>query len=160
MKNFVIYKTDLGYFKMEYENDAIICLKKLNHERVEEFGVETDLTKRAYQQLLEYFEGKRKAFDVPYELRGTEFQIKVWRALCHIPYGETRSYKEIAVAVGNEKASRAIGMANNKNPINIIVPCHRVIGTSGKLVGYVGGLEMKEYLLNMEKRTLVSEVGK
>ena len=101
---------------------------------------------------MEYLNGKRKSFDIKYEINGTEFQKKVWKELTDIPYGETRSYKEIAVAVGNPKASRAVGMANNKNPIAIIVPCHRVIGSDGKLVGYAGGLDMKRALLTLEKK--------
>ncbi len=150
MKKFAIYETKLGYFKMEYDDGNITFFKKIFDESITDFGTKTKLTDKAYTQLLEYFDGKRKQFDVPYKLTGTDFQVKVWSALCDIPYGETRSYKDIAKAVGNEKASRAIGMANNKNPITVIVPCHRVIGANGKLVGYAGGLEMKEFLLNME----------
>ncbi len=150
MKNFAIYETKMGYFIMKYENECLTYFKKLHDENISDFGTKTKLTDKAYKELLEYFDGKRKIFDVPYKLNGTEFQKKVWAALCDIPYGQTRSYKEIAVAVGNEKASRAIGMANNKNPITVIVPCHRVIGSSGKLVGYAGGLTMKEFLLKME----------
>ncbi len=120
-------------------------------QNIIDFGTKTDLTDKAFRQLLEYFEGRRKHFDVPYKLKGTDFQKSVWAALCDIPYGETRTYKEIAKAVGNEKASRAVGMANNKNPLHVLVPCHRVIGASGKLVGYAGGLDMKEHLLKMEK---------
>ncbi len=151
MKDFAIYETRFGYFKMEYEDGCIIFFKKIFDEDVSDFGTKTELTNKAYNQLLEYFDGKRKFFDVPYKLNGTDFQKRVWSALCDIPYGETRSYKDIAIAVGNEKASRAIGMANNKNPVTVIVPCHRVIGASGKLVGYAGGLEMKEFLLIMEE---------
>ncbi len=150
MKNFAIYETKFGYFKMEYEDGNITFFKKIFDEVVTDFGSKTELTDKAYTQLLEYFDGKRKTFDVPFELNGTDFQKKVWSALTRIPYGETRSYKDIAIAVGNHKASRAIGMANNKNPITVIVPCHRVIGASGKLVGYAGGLSMKEFLLKME----------
>lgn len=113
---------------------------------------ETDLIRKAAKQLKEYFAGKRKIFEFPLEPQGTEFQKKVWNALIEIPYGETRSYKEIAERVGNEKASRAVGMANNKNPIAIIIPCHRVVGANGKLIGYAGGLDKKERLLNMESR--------
>jgi len=91
-------------------------------------------------------------FDFKYDLQGTDFQKKVWHALEQIPYGETRSYKDIATAIGNAKASRAVGMANNRNPITIAVPCHRVIGSSGKLVGYAGGLEMKEKVLELESK--------
>ena len=102
------------------------------------------------KQLQEYFDGKRKEFNLPILLRGTEFQKKVWQGLCTIPYGETRSYKELAELVGNPKAVRAVGGANNKNPIMIIVPCHRVIGADGSLVGFGGGLEVKKYLLELE----------
>ena len=113
---------------------------------------ETRLIKSCVAQLREYFDGKRTEFDLPLTLNGTEFQLKAWKALQEIPYGEVRSYKEQAIAVGNVKACRAVGMANNRNPISIIVPCHRVVGHSGKLVGYGGGLPVKEYLLDMEKR--------
>ncbi len=150
MKGFAIYETQMGYFIIKHENERLVYFKKLHNETIGDFGVKTELTDKAYTQLLEYFDGERKKFDVPYQLNGTEFQKKVWSALCDIPYGETRSYKDIAIAVGNPKASRAVGMANNKNPITVIVPCHRVIGTSGKLVGYAGGLTMKEFLLKME----------
>jgi methylated-DNA-[protein]-cysteine S-methyltransferase len=104
----------------------------------------------AKTQLLEYFAGKRKQFDVPIVLYGTPFQKAVWTELTRIPYGETRSYKEIASAIGADKAVRAIGGANNRNPIPIIVPCHRVIGSNGSLVGYGGGLSIKEHLLKLE----------
>ena len=105
----------------------------------------------AIQQLEEYLSGKRKVFDLPLKVEGTAFQKKVWKALCSIAYGETRSYKEIAIQIGNERACRAVGMANNKNPIGILIPCHRVIGTNHKLVGYAGGLDKKEFLLKLEK---------
>ena len=113
--------------------------------------VETKLIKEAYNQLNEYFNKEREQFELPLSPQGTEFQLKVWSALREIPYGETCSYKDIAIKVGNEKASRAVGMANNRKPIAIFVPCHRVIGANGKLVGYAGGLDIKEKLLEMEK---------
>ncbi len=150
MKNFAIYKTKLGYFKIEYSNGYITFFKKIFDENISDFGTKNELTEKAFKQLEEYFNAKRKEFDLPCQLKGTEFQQKVWQALCDIPYGETRTYKDIAIAVGNAKASRAIGMANNKNPITLIYPCHRFIGSSGKLVGYAGGLDMKEFLLKME----------
>ncbi|MBU3160256.1 methylated-DNA--[protein]-cysteine S-methyltransferase [Clostridium frigoris] len=112
---------------------------------------ETVLLKGANRQLQEYFSGKRKVFDLPLAPSGTEFQQKVWHALREIPYGKTNSYKDIAKNIGNIKAARAVGMANNKNPILIFIPCHRVIGSNGKLVGYAGGLDVKEKLLNIEK---------
>lgn len=113
---------------------------------------ETALLRAAALQLDQYFNGERKRFDLPLDLRGTPFQLRVWRALEEIPYGQTRSYGQIARATGNEKAARAVGMANNRNPIAIIVPCHRVIGADGKLVGYGGGLDKKAYLLELERR--------
>jgi methylated-DNA-[protein]-cysteine S-methyltransferase len=114
---------------------------------------ETPLIQKASAQVKEYFAGKRKQFDLPLDMRGTEFQIAVWQALQKIPYGETRSYKEIAADIGRPKAVRAVGMANNRNPISIIVPCHRVIGHDGNLVGYGGGLPLKQFLLELEKKT-------
>jgi methylated-DNA-[protein]-cysteine S-methyltransferase len=111
---------------------------------------ETPLIKKAAAQLAEYFNGKRKSFNLPLALQGTDFQISVWEALQTIPAGETRSYKDVAALIGNPKAVRAVGMANNRNPIVIIVPCHRVIGHDGSLTGYGGGLPAKQYLLNLE----------
>jgi methylated-DNA-[protein]-cysteine S-methyltransferase len=102
-------------------------------------------------QLDEYFAGERDAFDLPLEPQGTEFQRAVWNALAAIPFGETRSYGQIAEKVGRPKAARAVGMANNRNPIAVIVPCHRVIGAGGALVGYAGGLERKTWLLDHER---------
>jgi len=105
----------------------------------------------ASTQLSEYFGGSRRSFDLDLAPQGTEFQTKVWTALTEIPYGETATYGEIATQVGNPNASRAVGMANNRNPIALIIPCHRVIGSTGKLVGYGGGLPAKEFLLNLER---------
>mgnify|MGYP003441345105 CR=1 FL=1 len=102
-------------------------------------------------QLDEYFKGERHVFSFPYNFEGTEFQKKVWKELIKIPYGETRSYKEIAKAIGNENASRAVGNANNKNKLAIVIPCHRVIGKDGGLGGYSYGLNKKDYLLKLEK---------
>lgn len=113
---------------------------------------ETELIRTCKQQIDEFFEGKRKTFDLPLAPAGTAFQKRVWDALKEIPYGETRSYKEIAIAVGSPKGCRSVGMANNKNPIAIIVPCHRVVGSNGKLVGYAGGMDAKSFLLELEKQ--------
>jgi methylated-DNA-[protein]-cysteine S-methyltransferase len=113
---------------------------------------ETPLIQKTAAQLAEYFEGKRKTFTVPLALHGTDFQIAVWKALQTIPFGKTKSYGEVASLVGNEKACRAVGMANNRNPVVIIVPCHRVIGHNGSLTGYGGGLPAKQFLLDLEKR--------
>ena len=104
------------------------------------------------KQLNEYFAGTRQQFDLPLDFEGTEFQKKVWQALLNIPFGETRSYRDIAEQVGNIKAVRAVGAANGKNPISIIAPCHRVVGINGKLVGFAGGLDNKQILLRLEKQ--------
>ena len=143
------YETVLGVVTFVEEGGALLAVT--THRSYEGVEQETALIKEAYQQLSEYLKGERKEFDLPLNPKGTDFQKRVWRALCNIPYGETRSYKQIAKAVGNSKAVRAVGMANNRNPITIVVPCHRVIGADGKLVGYGGGLEMKEFLLRIEK---------
>ena len=113
---------------------------------------ETPLIKKVEKQLSEYFEGKRKKFDIPIKTLGTEFQETVWKELINIPYGTTLSYKELAKKIKTDKYTRAVGNANNKNPIPIIIPCHRVIGSRGDLVGYALGLEMKEKLLDIEKK--------
>ena len=107
---------------------------------------------KARSELEEYFAGERKSFDLPLNPKGTAFQQRVWHALCEVPYGETATYGEIAKKIGNEKACRAVGMANNRNPIAIIIPCHRVIGTGGSLTGYAGGLDKKEFLLKLESQ--------
>src|ERR1700761_2002766 len=104
------------------------------------------------QQLEEYFAGKRKLFAIPLDMRGTRFQNDVWQALLAIPFGETRTYGELARQLGNPNATRAVGAANGRNPISIIVPCHRVIGASGKLTGFAGGLKAKAHLLGLEGR--------
>lgn len=107
------------------------------------------------QQLLEYFAGERRVFELPLDFNGTEFQKKVWAALLTIPFGETRSYAEIARQVGSPQAVRAVGAANGRNPISIIAPCHRVIGSNGKLTGFAGGLEVKAFLLRLETPPLL-----
>lgn len=111
----------------------------------------TELLSMATIQLDEYFQGKRTTFSLPFKLTGTPFQLAVWKELQNIPYGQTTSYKEIAQKINKPKACRAVGMANNKNPLPIIIPCHRVIGSNGKLIGYAGGLNLKNYLLELEK---------
>jgi O-6-methylguanine DNA methyltransferase len=103
------------------------------------------------QELSEYFAGKRRQFSLPLDLRGTDFQLACWHALLEIPYGETCSYRDIAQAIGHPHAYRAVGMSNNRNPVAIIVPCHRVIASSGSLCGYGGGLDLKRKLLDLEQ---------
>lgn len=122
---------------------------------VEEAQLQTEqpeVLQRAITQLREYFAGTRQVFDVPYQFNGTVFQQKVWHALTTVPYNKTASYKDIAIYIGNEKAVRAVGMTNGKNPISIIVPCHRIIGSNGKLTGYAGGVWRKEWLLHHEQQ--------
>lgn len=109
-----------------------------------------ELFNQVQKQIEEYFRGERSSFDIATNPQGTEFQKKVWGELSKIPFGATISYKELANRVGNPKAARAVGMANSKNPISLIVPCHRVIGENGALTGYAGGLPSKEYLLRLE----------
>ena len=144
------YDTPVGRLCIGEENGSItrVTWTQLPKNYLQE---ETALILQCKNQLDEYFAGKRKCFDLPLAPKGTEFQKKVWDALKEIPYGETRTYGEIAGMVGNPKGARAVGMANNRNPIAIIVPCHRVVGASGKLVGYAGGMEQKEKLLHLEK---------
>ena len=149
MKGTAIYHSPVGDIQLEYENGAVTGLK--NADADVRADAPNELTDNVFRQLDEYFAGTRKAFDFPYRLNGTPFQKKVWAALCEIPYGETRSYKDIAEAVGSPRAFRAVGMANHANPIFIAIPCHRVIGAGGALVGYGGGLEMKKALLELEK---------
>lgn len=107
---------------------------------------------RTEQQLSEYFAGQRRVFEVPLDFHGTPFQQGVWQALLTIPYGETRTYAQIADQLGRPTATRAVGAANGRNPISIITPCHRVIGSNGRLTGFAGGLAAKQYLLDLESR--------
>jgi methylated-DNA-[protein]-cysteine S-methyltransferase len=142
------YETKLGSVTFVEEDGTLLAIT--THRSFEGIIKETNLIKEAYRQFSEYLEGERKVFDLPFKMQGTEFQKRVWKALCDIPYGETRSYKQIAEAIGNPKAVRAVGMANNKNPLLVVVPCHRVIGANGQLVGYASGLEKKRFLLQLE----------
>lgn len=152
-----IYDFEIGKLAICEENQKIAMVNRVKAEddanEIIKNNVqkETELIKNTKQQLDEYFAGKRKKFDIPIKLEGTDFQMKVWKELLKIPYGETCSYLDIAKRIGNPKASRAVGMANNKNKIIIIVPCHRVIGSNKKLVGYACGLDVKEKLLELEK---------
>ncbi|MDR2410944.1 MAG: methylated-DNA--[protein]-cysteine S-methyltransferase [Bacteroidales bacterium] len=145
------YQTAAGQICIVEDDNSIVNIKyKIEINQGEE--QETSLIKESYRQLVEYFDGKRKEFDLPLKLRGTPFQQKVWSALQTIPYGEVWSYKRLAESVGSPKGYRAVGMANNHNPISIVVPCHRVIGSDGSLVGYAGGLDRKKLLLEIEQK--------
>ena len=151
MNNRFIYETLIGKLLIEDNGIAITKVYLVEDVHNENITEETELIKEAKKQINEYFQGERIAFDLPLAPEGTDFQKKVWNELIKIPYGETRTYGQIAKYIGNGKASRAVGMANNKNPIMIIIPCHRVIGANGKLVGYSEGVHIKEKLLNIEK---------
>lgn len=155
MDNYAVYPFPFGQLKIGHRGDAVTFLTRTD-EPVCDRG-RTALTDMVFRQVTEYLNGRRQEFDFPYILQGTEFQKKVWLALCAIPYGETRTYGEIAAAIGNPRACRAVGMANHRNPILIAVPCHRVIGADGKLVGYGSGLDMKESLLQLEKKVIQQE---
>ena len=152
MDNKVYYTYDSPFGKITIESDgnAITSVKTQSHIDPHGEKKASTLTDITAMQLDEYFAGKRKKFDIPLNPQGTAFQLSVWKALQAIPYGKTRSYKQIAQTIGNPKACRAVGLANNKNPIWIIIPCHRVIGADGALTGYGGGLKMKKNLLEIE----------
>lgn len=130
----------------------LIFLKSKKKMGIPEDWVENkEFFREAIRQLEAYFSGKLESFNLKLAPEGTDFQKSVWKALCEIPYGKTRTYKEIAVSIEKPKAYRAVGLANNRNPIAIIIPCHRVIGANGKLTGYASGLDVKEFLLKLEK---------
>jgi len=154
MKHYWLYEYPVGTVGITETDGKITHVffqnKDGNHLPKDWKKRETPLLKKTAKQLTEYFAGKRKSFDLPLEFEGTDFQKKVWAALMTIPYGETRTYGEIANQTGSPKAYRAAGMANHNNPIAIICPCHRVIGSDGSLTGYGGGLSNKKYLLDME----------
>lgn len=144
------YPTPIGALWIT-ETDAHITALGLREPNAPFEQRETELLREAYRQLSEYFAGTRRAFTLPLCPHGTAFQQKVWDALQEIPYGETRSYREIAEAVGHPRAYRAVGGANHNNPVMIVVPCHRVIGADGRLTGYASGLEVKQKLLRLEQ---------
>lgn len=147
------YESPIGFIEIIGTHEAITSI--LFSEESQQVNVlhdETPLALReCYNQLDQYFKGERNTFTFPYQVEGTDFQKTVWEALTKIPYAETGSYKDIAVSIGNEKAIRAVGSANGKNKLSIVIPCHRVIGSNGKLTGYAGGLWRKDWLLRHEK---------
>lgn len=149
MALFAYYESPFGLIRIGYENDHIVSICR----RVEADAPHTPshLSDLANSQLQAYFSGSRSSFDLPLDPRGTPFQRLVWHALSEIPYGEVRTYGEIAAAIGNPKACRAVGMACNRNPLWIVIPCHRVVGSDHALTGYAGGLDMKRALLELER---------
>ncbi|HPU22518.1 MAG TPA: methylated-DNA--[protein]-cysteine S-methyltransferase [Thermoclostridium caenicola] len=143
------YQSPIGLMEIQANDKAITAIRFCDDRGPEKVN---PVVQECITQLDEYFSGKRKAFQLNLAPQGTEFNRKVWDALCSIPYGETRSYQQIASAVGNIKACRAVGNANRNNPIPILIPCHRVIGKGGTLTGYNGGIWRKEWLLKHEAR--------
>ena len=158
------FSTPIGKMFLFFSNKGIVCLS-LPNDREDDI---VDYVKKKYgqpekveesqydfhKQIRNYLKGELKQFSLPLDLHGTEFQNKVWNELLNIPYGETRTYKDIAKSIGVPKGYRAVGGALNKNPIPIIVPCHRVIGSRGQLIGFAGGVDLKEKLLKLEKSKL------
>ena len=148
MKGVAYYLSPVGELLIESEDEKIITLGFLKDSKQEEFP--SPIIEQCKSELDEYFSGHRKFFSFEMDLRGTAFQIKVWNELLNIPFGKTISYEELAIRIGNIKSIRAVGLANGQNPIAIVVPCHRVIGKSGELIGYGGGLDKKIWLLEHE----------
>lgn len=142
----------IGTLSLREENEALTELLFGHVVFPDTAEQETPLLCRTKQELTEYFAGKRREFSIPVSLHGTAFQKACWEALLEIPFGETRSYLDIAVRISSPKACRAVGMANHHNPVSIIVPCHRVVGKNGSLTGYGGGLEAKDFLLRLEQK--------
>lgn len=147
---FWMFDTPLGAMAVGEEDGCITRVYLPNSPMPRLMPVKTPLLERAQGQILEYFDGRRQEFDLPLAFVGTDFQKKVWTALTAIPYGHTVTYGALAEAVGCPGGARAVGMANHRNPLPILVPCHRVVGAGGKLTGYAGGLEMKKALLELE----------
>lgn len=145
------YETPVGRLAIASDGTAITHIIYGSDKRLPDVVQETPLIAEAARQLNEYFSGVRTVFDLLLRPQGTVFQLQVWRALQTIPYGETRTYSDIARAIGNPRACRAVGQANNRNPISIVIPCHRVVRAGGALGGYAGGLAIKQHLLDLER---------
>ncbi len=143
------YNSPVGCLEIQASEKGITSLYFLEEKKNN--SKPKGILKECITQLKEYFNGKRTAFSIELDLQGTEFQLKVWNELLNIPFGKTISYQELSKRLGNKEAIRAVGSANGKNPVSIIVPCHRVIGANGKLVGYGGGLPRKKWLLDFER---------
>ncbi len=146
-----IYSSPVGALRIEYTRDAVCKIEFAGDAKEAPAMPQYELKTQIITQLDEYFSRKRRDFSLPLAPSGTPFQKRVWKALMAIPYGKTRSYQEVAAMIGNEKACRAVGMANHNNPIAIVIPCHRVVGKGGGLTGYAGGLEKKAFLLELEQ---------
>lgn len=149
MIQFACCDSPFGPIQIGCENGCVVSILRTGRDTRD---TPTPLSRLVECQLQEYFSGSRKAFDIPLRPKGTPFQLAVWRALCEIPYGETRTYGQIAAAIGKPNAARAVGMACNRNPLWIVIPCHRVVGSNHALTGYAGGLSMKRALLELEQQ--------
>ena len=162
MENSYSFQSPIGFLTICEQDNQLTRLYLDNQDRgilqSRNFEYHSDFLHEVYHQLNEYFAGKRKIFDLPVDSKGTAFQKAVWRELQKIPYGGTRSYEDIAVAIGNKKAVRAIGQANGRNPIMIVVPCHRVIRKNGDISGFACGVEAKRYLLNLERENSINQL--
>ena len=149
-------ETPVGLLKIHSEDNHLVAIEWQNEKRVIKHLAQSIESKSdvflddVEKQIQEYFDGDRKTFSIQMRPIGTDFQKKVWKALSNIPFGTIKSYGEIATEIGSPKASRAVGAANGKNPLSIVIPCHRVIGANGKLTGFAGGVDVKEKLLNLE----------
>lgn len=146
--DYAFYETRLGWLKIGCDGDRVVSLRVV--PTMDGTHQPSSLSDQAARQVQDYLAGQRTDFDFPWEAHGTPFQQRVWQALCAIPYGQTRSYSQIAAMAGNPKACRAVGAANHHNPLWLVIPCHRVVGAGGSLTGYAGGLEMKQALLSLE----------
>ena len=151
MRTMMTMRCPFGVLRLHADGDELVAIDLPDHPGPEGAERRTDVLVRTKAQLAEYFAGERRDFDLPLAPQGSGFQVEVWRALLRIPYGETCSYGDIARVVGRPAASRAVGAANGRNPIAVIVPCHRVIGSNGSLTGYGGGLPVKRWLLDHER---------
>ncbi|CEP48474.1 methylated-DNA-protein-cystein methyltransferase [[Clostridium] sordellii] len=149
-KYYYYYDSPIGILEIGTTEDELISILYVDEKRKN--TEQPEILKETIKQIQEYFNGTRKKFNIKFKLKGTEFQEKVWNALTDIPYGDTVSYKYIATKIGNEKAVRAVGNTNCRNIINIVVPCHRVIGANKSLTGYGGGLDKKSWLLKHEEK--------
>ena len=149
MIQYLSFSSPFGTLVLGTEADTVVSLRPVTHQLPE--GLPNQVAIQAVHQLLEYFSGTRTCFDLPLFPKGTPFQQQVWQELCRIPYGQTRTYGEIAAAIGKPGAARAVGMACNRNPIWLLIPCHRVVSKDGSLTGYAGGLDMKRCLLELEQ---------
>lgn len=155
MRRVHLFMTELGAMCAAEENGAMIEVRLPGEKEPDGERMATPLLKEAAAQISEYLAGKRREFTIPLALHGTEFAVKVWKEMSAIPYGEVRTYGELAKAIGGPGAARAVGQACNRNPLPIIIPCHRVVGAGGRLTGYAGGLDLKERLLRLEQDAIL-----